>query len=184
MSQRTWHRKAVAVTVAVAALGGGALTFAGPASATVAQGYVSGTNSPTNDWGDEGTLSSTSHANSNATALVQMALWADGAKEKNGTTFDWADIDGRYGSNTTAAVKSLQKLYNSRLGAGLVVDGKAGKLTLGVADDSLLAHSDGTVTYYGWKHNFTLKRTAAGKYYLKVGSRGWKLASYTTLNVV
>ncbi|WP_142153944.1 peptidoglycan-binding protein [Streptomyces sp. SLBN-31] len=112
-----------------------------------------------------------------------MLLWADGAKERNGTAFDWSDIDGKYGPDTTYAVKSWQKLYNSRLGAGLVVDGKAGPKTLGAADASLYADG-GTVTFQGWKHDVTFKRSG-GKYYLKVNnSRGWKLASYNTLNVV
>ncbi|PWI17001.1 hypothetical protein DI272_24670 [Streptomyces sp. Act143] len=177
------RKKALALAV-VTAVGGGLALTATPASASVSQGYVSGAGGPTNDWGDEGTLSATSHANSNATALVQMLLWADGAKEKNGSTFDWADIDGKYGSNTTAAVKSWQKLYNSRLNAGLVVDGKAGPKTLGAADTSLVDNGNGTVTFWGWKHNVTFKRSA-GKYYLKVNStRGWKVASYNALNVV
>ncbi|AZP19279.1 peptidoglycan-binding protein [Streptomyces aquilus] len=177
------RKKALALAV-VTAVGGGLALTATPASASISQGYVSGAGDPTNDWGDEGTLSSGSHANSNATALVQLLLWADGAKEKNGTTFDYADIDGRYGSNTTAAVKSWQKLYNSREGAGLVVDGKAGPKTLGAADVSLADNGDGTVTFWGWKHDVTFKRSG-GKYYVKVNNtRGWKLASYNTLNVV
>ncbi|MER5446921.1 peptidoglycan-binding domain-containing protein [Streptomyces sp. NPDC002764] len=179
MSLRT---RALALTVA-AAVGGGLALTASPASASVSQGWFSGSGDPSNDWGDEGTLSASSHARSNATALVQMLLWADGAKEQNGTAFDWSDIDGKYGPNTTYAVKSWQKLYNSKLGAGLVVDGKAGPKTLGAADVSLYADG-GTVTFQGWKHNVTFKRSG-GKYYLKVNnSRGWKLASYNTLNVV
>ncbi|MCI3275010.1 peptidoglycan-binding domain-containing protein [Streptomyces cylindrosporus] len=184
-SSRTWRRKAVAVALVAAALGGGAITLAEPASASVSQGYIAGTGSASDDWKDEGTLSSTSHAKSNATALVQVLLWADGAKEKDGTTFDYADIDGKYGPNTTAAVKSWQKKLNSELGTHLTVDGKAGPKTLDAAGESALWNSSSTtVTYNGWKHQVVFKRTS-GKYYLKVNnSHGWKLASYSTLNVV
>ncbi|MHC3471609.1 peptidoglycan-binding domain-containing protein [Streptomyces sp. 7R007] len=180
MSLRT---KTAALAV-VAALGGGLALTATPASASVSQGYVSGSGSPANDWGDEGTLSATSHARSNATVLVQLVLWADGVKEQNGTAFDWSDIDGKYGPNTTYAVKQLQKKFNSDFRSGLVVDGKAGPKTLGVADGFLADNGNGTVTYVGYKHDVTFKRSG-GKYYVKVSSaRGWKVASYSTLNAV
>lgn len=173
------------LSLAVVAAAGGALALtASPASASIAQGYVSGAGATDNDWSDEGTLSSSSHAHSNATALVQQILWAEGVKEQNGTSFDWSDIDGKYGPNTTYAVKQLQKLLNRDFGAGLTVDGKAGPKTLGFADTFLSDNSNGTVTYIGDKHNVTFKRSG-GKYSLKVtSSRGWKVASYNTLNVV
>ncbi|MEU6140080.1 peptidoglycan-binding domain-containing protein [Streptomyces sp. NPDC047081] len=179
------RRRTIAVALVVAALGAGAVTLAEPAAAGVSQGYIAGTGNASDDFKDEGTLSSTSHAKSNATALVQVLLWADGAKEKDGTNFDYADIDGKYGPNTTAAVKSWQKKLNSELGSHLTVDGKAGPKTLDVAGEAALWNSSSTtVTYNGWKHQVVFKRTG-GKYYLKVNSsHGWKLASYSTLNVV
>ncbi|MET9733429.1 hypothetical protein ABZZ79_23080 [Streptomyces sp. NPDC006458] len=43
---------------------------------------------------------------------------------------------------------------------------------------------NGTVGYIGEKHTLTFKR-GGGKYQLKVNNtRGWKVASYSTLNVV
>ncbi|MFI1565386.1 peptidoglycan-binding protein [Streptomyces sp. NPDC020490] len=175
--------KAVSLAV-VAAVGGALALTASPASASIAQGYVSGAGDTMNDWGDEGTLSASSHSHSNATALVQQILWAEGVKEQNGTAFDWSDIDGKYGPNTTYAVKQLQKMLNSVLGARLTVDGKAGPKTLGAADFFLADNGNGTVTYIGDKHSVTFKR-GGGKYSLKVNnSRGWKVASYNTLNVV
>jgi len=61
---------------------------------------------------------------------------------------------------------------------------KAGPKTLGVADWWLVDNGDGTVTYLGYKHDVTFKRSG-GKYYVKVDkTKGWKLASYNTLNVV
>ncbi|MEU5094581.1 peptidoglycan-binding domain-containing protein [Streptomyces sp. NPDC020996] len=173
------------VSVAVVAAVGGALALtASPASASIAQGYVSGAGNTMNDWGDEGTLSASSHSHSNATALVQQILWAEGVKEQNGTAFDWSDIDGKYGPNTTYAVKQLQKMFNRDFGAGLTVDGKAGPKTLGFADVFLADWGDGTVSYAGDKHSVTFKRSG-GKYLLKLNnSRGWKVASYNTLNVV
>lgn len=181
MSLRT---RALALTV-VAAVAGGIALGATPASASISQGFVSGTGAVDNDWTDEGTLSSSSHAHSNATALVQEILWAEGVKESNGTSFDWSDVDGKYGPNTTYAVKQLQKHYNSyHLSNPLVVDGKAGPKTLGVADWFLVDNGNGTVTYLGYKHDVTFKRTG-GKYYVKVNNtKGWKLASYNALNVV
>ncbi|MER6348184.1 hypothetical protein ACWC10_20295 [Streptomyces sp. NPDC001595] len=74
---------------------------------------------------------------------------------------------------------------NRDFGTGLTVDGKAGKKTLGFAGEHfLLDNGDGTVGYIGEKHVVTFKRSG-GKYLLKVNnSRGWKVASYTTLNAV
>jgi hypothetical protein len=180
MSLRT---KAAAVTVAAALAGGIGLT-AVPAAASTSQGFVSGTGAVGDDWTDEGTLSSSSYSKSNATAMLQQILWAEGVKESNGTAFDYADIDGKYGPNTTYAVKQLQKLFN-RYGAGLAVDGKAGKKTLGFASRNFLVdEGSGKVAYIGEKHVVNFKRVS-GKYQLKVNNtRGWKVASYTTLNVV
>jgi hypothetical protein len=180
MSLRT---KAVVLGVAAAMAGGIGVT-AVPAAASTSQGFISGTEEVENDWTDEGTLSSSSYSRSNATALLQMILWSEGVKEQDGTRFDYRDIDGKYGANTTYAVKQLQKLYNS-WGAGLTVDGKAGKKTLGYASKEFLFDNyDGTVSYVGRKHVVDFKRVS-GKYQLKVNNtRGWKVASYTTLNVV
>ncbi|MGC0330579.1 hypothetical protein RKD23_003569 [Streptomyces sp. SAI-170] len=181
MSVRT---KAAVLTVTAALAAGVGLT-AVPAAASISQGYISGGGPIADDWTDEGTLSSSSHSRSNATALLQQILWAEGVKESNGTAFDYSDIDGKYGANTTYAVKQLQKLYNRDFGAGLTVDGKAGKKTLGFASRNFLFDGGaGKVDYIGEKHVVTFKRSS-GKYQLKVNNtRGWKVASYNTLNVV
>jgi peptidoglycan hydrolase-like protein with peptidoglycan-binding domain len=184
MSLHKLRTKALTLAVAAAIAGGVGITAAGPAAASSSQGFVSGTNGVKDDWDDEGTFSESGYNKGNAVALLQQVLWAEGVKEKNGTPFDYADIDGKYGPNTTYAVKQFQKMLNE-FGSGLTVDGKAGKKTLGAAARLFLAdNGNGTVTYWGEKHKVTFKRSG-GKYLLKVNdTKGWKVAHYTTLNVV
>lgn len=72
-------------------------------------GYVAGSGVRTDDWGDEGEISTNSYRNSGATGLWQWVLYADGAIESNGGAFDQADIDCDFGPNTVAATKSWQR---------------------------------------------------------------------------
>ena len=173
-------RARTAIAAATLAIGAG-LALAPAAQANTTQGYIAGGGSVTDDWGDEGLLSSSSHANSNATAVWQWVLWAEGAKESNGTRYDQSDIDCQFGPNTTYATKNLQSTW------GLIVDGKVGTQTFGNFDAFMDLGSDGqTVTYYGayfdgHAHKFTLKRIS-GKYYVQdPGSgKGWKGAYYNS----
>ena len=103
-----------------------------PAHATVAEGWVAGIGVITDDWGDEGTLSSNHFRNSGATQLWQWVLFADGAIESNGTPYDVADIDCDFGPNTTYATKDWQRSQ------GLSADGLVGPLTFGKADNKLV----------------------------------------------
>ena len=75
------------VKVAAVAIAGilGAGIVAAPAHATVAQEYIMGTGTPTDDWNDEGTLSATQHADSYATGVWQSVLYADGPTEPRST---------------------------------------------------------------------------------------------------
>jgi peptidoglycan hydrolase-like protein with peptidoglycan-binding domain len=178
----------LAATAAIAALLGGGLALAPAAHATTATGYIDGKGTWTDDLKGEGTLSTSSHAKGNAVALWQKILWADGVKESNGTKFDYADIDGKFGSNTKYATKQWQKLMNTEYGAGLTVDGIVGTKTFQAAnrwlhrdDDS---STDGSGRYYGDLHSFALKRSS-NKYSLWINSsKGWKVAYYNTLSVV
>jgi peptidoglycan hydrolase-like protein with peptidoglycan-binding domain len=136
---RQRHRL-VRVLTAVATIG--VLFSAAPADATTAQGVVYGEGTVTDDWGDEGPLSRTRHAYSGATGLWQYVLWADGAIESNGTTYDLADVDCNFGPNTEYATKNWQS------GRGLVADGIVGPATLGRADNKLTV-SGSAVTYWG-----------------------------------
>lgn len=129
-----------------------------PANASVSSGVVGGANGITDDWGDEGPLSTTSHADSGATELWQWVLYADGAIESNGTAFDQSDIDGIFGSNTDAATRDWQSRH------GLDVDGIVGNQTFGAADGHLAVHEqsgeDIQITYSGSAHAIRLYRTS------------------------
>jgi hypothetical protein len=137
--------QALVVTIAVV-LGVG--TLAVPANASVAQGYIIGTGTPTDDWNDEGPMSSTQHANSPATGLWQFVLYADGATESNGTAYDLSDIDWDFGPNTTFATKSWQKAH------GVPQTGAADTATLSKADKKLVTvvSSRREVQYNGSAH--------------------------------
>lgn len=176
-------RKRVALAATGLLLGGGLLagplasaSVAAPASSIAAQSYIDGSGSKvTDDWGDEGQLSTTSHSHSNATGLWQVILWADGAKESNGTKFDYSDIDCKFSPNTKAATKSWQA------GEGLTKDGIVGTKTFGRADDYLDNQGNGVVTYHGWDHDVWLKRVG-GKYEVRIhAAKGYKVAYYNTI---
>jgi hypothetical protein len=172
---------------AVAALAAGALAVgASPASASASasDGYVSGAGTYTDDFGDEGTLSTSSYGSSNATCLWQTILLAEGADESDGTDFDHSDIDGHFGSNTQHATKRLQVSW------GLAdsfsdADGKVGPNTFGYADRKLRHLSGSTdsggnlkLRYQGTKHYFDVYRTD-GKYRI-YHNDAWRSTSYTS----
>ncbi|KUM92754.1 hypothetical protein AQI88_29795 [Streptomyces cellostaticus] len=175
-------------TAAVSAAVAGALAVsASPASASASGGYVSGGGSFYDDFADEGTLSTTSYKDTNATCLWQIMLYAEGVKESDGTQFDWDDINGKFSSNTAYATKQLQKAW------GLTQDGKVGKTTFGAADDKwnpttgageLEYRSTGTtdatkykLRYHGSRYYFDIFRTASGKYRF-YHKNVWHYASY------
>lgn len=170
---RTRLVAAVASAVATVALA----AIASPASATAAEGYVTGYGAVwTDDWSNEGTLSSGSYATSNATCLWQKILWAEGATERDGTAYDYSDIDGSFGPNTTYATQRLQARW------GLDDDGRAGPLTLGTADNKLRYSSGSTsgtlfLTYDGVANDFTLRRDDSNRYGF-VQDGAWRLAGY------
>lgn len=170
---------------AVAALAAGAMAVsASPASASAGSGYINGGGTYTNDFGDEGDLSSSSYANSTATCLWQQILWAEGATESNGSRYDLSDIDGRFGPNTTYATKKLQSRW------GLTADGWVGGNTFGRADSKLRYVSGSTasgeylrVRYDGAYHDLDFLRATNGRYIIYTdGDRnkgGPVYASYT-----
>ncbi|MDO0913222.1 peptidoglycan-binding domain-containing protein [Streptomyces sp. DT2A-34] len=171
-------RTRLAAAVAAAVATGALAVSASPASATSSQGYFTGYGTTwTDDWSNEGTLSSSSYARSNATCLWQKILWAEGATESNGTAYDSADIDGIFGSNTTYATKRLQTRW------GLDDDGLVGPQTLSAADNKLRYSSGSTssgtltLTYDGISHDFTMTRSDSNQYrFYQEGV--WRLAGY------
>ncbi|PWR08119.1 hypothetical protein DKT68_16910 [Micromonospora acroterricola] len=109
-----------AVAMAVVAMLGTLAISAAPASASVSQGYVAGSGTWTDDWGDEGPISASTRRYNNVVAMWQMILWADGYLARSG-------VDCRFGSATTAATKKWQSAR------GLVSDGVVGPRTLAKA---------------------------------------------------
>ncbi|MFE1437982.1 peptidoglycan-binding protein [Streptomyces sp. NPDC058739] len=186
MNMRT--TRARVTTGAVAALAAGALALgASPASAAASDGYVSGSGTFYDDFGDEGNLSTSSHSTSNATCFWQIILYAEGVKESDGTLYDKSDIDGEFGPNTKYATKQLQRAW------GLTQDGIVGKKTFGAADEKwnastgageleYRAYSSNASTryklrYHGSRYYFDIYRAANGKYRFFHNNK-WMYASY------
>ncbi|MFF0653863.1 MULTISPECIES: peptidoglycan-binding domain-containing protein [Micromonospora] len=143
---------AAALTTTVGIIG-----FVAPAHANTSQGFVAGSGAVTDDFGDEGTVSRSSHTRSGATGLWQYILWADGAKESDGSAFDASDIDCDFGPNTEYATKDWQRRY------GLSADGVVGTGTFGRADNKLaqvgdLGEGQIRVRYNGSVHTFDMIR--------------------------
>ncbi|MER7172024.1 peptidoglycan-binding domain-containing protein [Streptomyces mesophilus] len=169
-----------------------------PASAAASDGYLSGGGSIFDDFGDEGTLSTSSYASSGVTCFWQNVLYAEGAIESDGSTFDREDIDGHFGANTKAATQSLQRRWS------LTADGIVGNGTFGKADrkrtylpdvdggvwttglEHLDTYSNGHITakYHGVKHTFRMNRGYQGRWdFVNARNYGnWNLASYNTLH--
>ncbi|MCT9083743.1 peptidoglycan-binding domain-containing protein [Streptomyces fulvoviolaceus] len=180
-------RGRLATAAVSAAIAGALAVSASPASASSSNGYVSGGGSFYDDFADEGTLSTSSHTDSNATCFWQIILYAEGVKESNGTKYDHADIDGKFGSNTKYATKQLQKAW------GLTQDGIVGKKTFGSADDKwnsstgageLEYRSTGStsatkykIRYHGSRYYFEIYRTSGGNYRIYHNNQ-WQYASY------
>ncbi len=157
LTRRPFWMAPLAMVIAV-----GAIFTSSPAQASISQGYVAGSGVRTDDWGDEGEISTNSYRNSGATGLWQWVLYADGAIESNGGAFDQADIDCDFGPNTVAATKSWQRDHD------LTDDGRVGVNTFSKADNNLVGISNNEqVRYVGKKHTVWLAY-ADGPYYVDV----------------
>lgn len=165
----TIRKRVPALLVTTALMIGGAAAMSPSAHATAAQGYMSGTGDVFDDWADEGVVSRTSHASSNATAVWQWVLYADGYLSRK-------DIDCQFGPTTEKATKKWQKEVAGF--TGKEADGKAGKKTLGVADDGLEDVPGHEVRFNGFERKVFFQRIG-GKYYVK-DAGAWKAASYTS----
>ncbi|HEX8109928.1 MAG TPA: hypothetical protein VF516_19490 [Kofleriaceae bacterium] len=144
--------------------------------ASVSEGFVAGAGVVTDDFGDEGPVDMSSHPDSLATGMWQAILWADGAIEQNDTPFDTSDIDCQFGLNTAAATRNWQSAH------GASVDGSAGPMTLGHADDRLSICINGStstqsvVRYSGSVHSlFFIRKEGSGSVnhaYQAIGTDG------------
>jgi peptidoglycan hydrolase-like protein with peptidoglycan-binding domain len=151
---------------------------ASPASASgsySSRAYVYGAGVFTDDWNDEGKLSTSDNTSSNATCLWQKILWADGSIEADGTTFDAADIDGIFGENTKTATKNWQT------SEGLTSDGVVKKEDFADAEQwgLLDVNDDGAVdTYNGGRYGISVTRDSEGRYNFYDGDGIKRLAGY------
>jgi peptidoglycan hydrolase-like protein with peptidoglycan-binding domain len=162
---------AAAVTAAV-------VLSAAPASASgdySGLSTVAGSGGFADDWNDEGILSTTRHASSNATCLWQKILWADGK-------LAWDDIDGVFGSGTREATKKWQQEWVSG-----TADGVVGKATFTAAGKSLRdTDGNGSVdTYRGTEgRSFLVSRTADGDYTFYDWAGEKRIAGYNYLTCI
>ncbi|QIJ60643.1 peptidoglycan-binding domain-containing protein [Streptomyces sp. JB150] len=82
------------------------------------------------DWTDEGYLSTSRHASSNATCLWQEVLWSY-------DLLAWDDIDGVFGDDTRAATVKWQKAYATDQPAdGIVGKHPFGRAGYGLVDET------------------------------------------------
>ncbi|MDH2389622.1 peptidoglycan-binding domain-containing protein [Streptomyces sp. HNM0663] len=125
----------------------------------------------TNDWGDEGLLSTTSYNHSNLAGWWQQILYSDGYLEA-GSQDCW------FGPKTEAATKAWQRDH------GLVADGIVGPNTWGKADDKLYWNSSrGYIQYRGDKYTRgPIYRDSQGRYYAYYEGAAYYV-SYTVANV-
>jgi hypothetical protein len=122
----TMRERAVALTATVLLLGAGTtgLALAPAANADASTGYVDGRGQAYDDWQDEDDLGPRDYADSNATALWQTVLYADGARyrDRRGRThtFEEDDIDGRFGPVTKSATHYWQRRHGLQDDDGIV----------------------------------------------------------------
>ncbi|MER7178863.1 peptidoglycan-binding domain-containing protein [Streptomyces hyaluromycini] len=176
MSMRT---RVVAMASAVL-LGAGGLALAPAASAAPPYHGIDGGGSVLDDWQDEENLGVDDYTNSNATALWQTVLWADGAQwqddDGDSHPFEKAQIDGVFGDQTESATQWWQEHFNLTDRDGVVTEESwtfaQGKLSG--------PPGNGTVTYNGVR-KATFKRVGV-KYRVRFkGTGSWKNAYYDKL---
>lgn len=150
------------------------LLTAGVAHADIGEGRIQGAGDVSNDLHDEGTLSRTSFAHSNATAVLQILLWSQDLLPGSG-------VDCSFGPTTENAVKALQRRLNSVVDAGLTVDGKAGPATFTAFSrlESIGIDANGRIDLGAWSSRRTTEalRRQNNVWQIRANS-GWVEASY------
>jgi hypothetical protein len=144
-------RRSRAATLAVAAVTAGVLALGTTPAA--ASGDYSGRAYVHQElgWDDEGLLSTTRHASSNATCLWQKILWADGFLTD-------ADIDGIFGPDTRSATIAWQQWQ------GVNADGVVGPQTFGLAGAWGLWWDGSDLRYSGREHSALITVDGNGRY--------------------
>lgn len=138
--------------------------------------YVYGAETPVDDYGDEGILSTTRHRESNATCFWQKILWAEGYLN------DW-QVYGVFDQETEAATKQLQGHY------GLDDDGVVGKNTFGAMDGKLRyvsgSYAPGQrvkLNFDGRYHDFEVIRDEEGRHSFYDYGGNYRHAAYNYRN--
>ncbi|MEU6549649.1 peptidoglycan-binding protein [Streptomyces sp. NPDC046915] len=175
MSVRT---KTVAMATA-ALLGAGAIGIAlAPAANAAPYHGIDGGGAVTDDWQDEENLGVDDYAESNATALWQTILYADGAQWQDDDG-DWhnfkkGQIDGSFGPETESATQWWQEHYHLSDNDGVVTDDSWTFAQRWLSGPS----SGGGVHYAGDARPVDFKRVS-GKYRVRIKGTGpWKNAYY------
>ncbi|MFG3287952.1 peptidoglycan-binding protein [Streptomyces sp. NPDC048179] len=177
MSMRT---RVVALATAVLLGAGGGLALAPAASAAPYHG-IDGGGSVLDDWQDEENLGVDDYASSNATALWETVLWADGAQwqddDGDSHPFTKSLIDGSFGPETESATQWWQDHFNLSDNDGVVTD-----QTWTFAQQRLTGPAaGGIVTYNGTVRKATFKRVS-NKYRVRIkGTGSWRIAYYDQL---
>jgi hypothetical protein len=168
-------RLATAVTGAVmsATIGATLALGASPASASASSGYVSGGGHFQDDWGDEGTVSTSAYSTSNVACLWQKVLWAEGL-------YTESKINGHFSTETRISTQRLQSRWH------ISTTGKADQATFNTAaTHGRLRFVSGstangkvlTLKYQGIAHHFTLHRNTDGRYVFYADG-DWRSARY------
>jgi peptidoglycan hydrolase-like protein with peptidoglycan-binding domain len=175
MSMR--NRAVAMVTTALLGAGATGIALAPAASAAPPYNGIDGSGGVYDDWQDEKTIGVDDFAQSNATAVWETVLYADGAQyeDEDGDwhTFTRDKIDGSFGPETESATQWWQN-YRGLSDSGVVTND-----CWQYAQSRLSGPSTtGSVQYTGTTHNVTFKRVD-GKYRVKLrGTGAWKNAYY------
>lgn len=170
MRSRVKRGKLVACTVGALTATALALSTSPAAASGTYSGraYVYGANGFTDDWNDEGIVSTGYNTSSNATCLWQKVLWAD-------RFLDASEIDGIFGPDTKAATTAWQAYF------GLDDDGIAGYLTWTKAGTYLRDNNGDTAVdrYVGRDGRYAnLSRDSDGRYHFYDGGGNARIAGY------
>ncbi|MEU8616357.1 peptidoglycan-binding protein [Streptomyces sp. NPDC048623] len=135
--------------------------------------YIAGGYDYWDDWGDEGVLSVSQHAASNATCLWQKILWAD-------SYINDTEVDGYFGSTTQYFTGRWQGDRHL-----VPADGAVGKDTFSRADANIKWVSGGLadgqkleLVYDGVWHDFAMIRDENGIYAFQDYTGQWRNAGY------
>ncbi|MFJ1968690.1 peptidoglycan-binding protein [Streptomyces sp. NPDC087903] len=176
-------RKRTIAMITAALLGAGATGIALAPAANAAAPYhgVDGSGGVYDDWQDEENLGVDDYAESNATALWETVLYADGAQWQDDDG-DWHafkknQVDGSFGPETESATQWWQERYGLPDADGVVTDDSWES-----AQRRLHGPYTGSVVQYaGHARTVNFKRVG-GKYRVKLRLTGsWKNAYYDTL---